>query len=62
MAIVKKVSQDHKPEKAQVERKRTILPPEKSADPILDILIIQAIERPVIEPVQSVPTCDCSAQ
>ena len=62
VAIVKKASQDHKLENATPIRKRTILPPEKSADPILDILIIQAIERPVIEPVQSVPTCDCSAQ
>ena len=47
-------------------RKRTILPPEKSADPILDSLIIQAIERPelelVIVPVQSVPACECKAQ
>ena len=46
-------------------RKRTILPPEKSADPILDVLIIQALERPEIEPelvivpVQSLPPCQC---
>ena len=42
-------------------RKRTILPPEKSADTILDVLIIQALERPV-EPVQSLPPCQCEAQ
>jgi hypothetical protein len=67
VAIVKKASQDQKPKKAPEVRKRTILPPEKSADQILDVLIIQALERPVepepvIVPVQSVPPCECAAQ
>jgi len=72
VAIVKKASHDPKPEKTQVERKRSIQPPEKSADPILDVLILQALERTdpepvpdpelVIVPVQSVPACECSAQ
>ena len=64
VAIVKKTVLDLKPKKEQLERKRTIQPAEKSGDQILDILILQALERPpqaapaavIIQPVES---CQC---
>ncbi len=63
VAIVKKAAPDPEQEKAPEVRKRTILPAEKSGDQILDVLIIQALERvepePVQLPAQSVPACEC---
>ena len=67
VVVLKKLDPEPAPEIVPEVRKRTILPPEKSADPILDVLILQALERPVepellVVPVQSVPACECSAQ
>jgi len=65
VAIVKKTVLDLKQKKAPEARKRTILPPEKSGDQILDILILQALERrpqeepPAAEIIRPVESCQC---